>query len=97
MEGQIYDEAHVDRLRVEYTKLLTSSMRSEGYVVRADLSPDFTMSYNGGGKGFSFKLSVYGCFIGKKQAQSIKYLDEYRPILEEGNETEDAKRVDRRS
>ena len=83
INGQIYDEAHIDRLRTEYRGLLVSSMRCEGYVERIDLNSDFTLSYNGASKGFDFRLSVFGVFVGKKKAQGIKYVDGYKPALED--------------
>ncbi len=79
MEGTLYDEAHTDRLKREYLALLVLQMKSEGYVVRADIDPDWTMDYVGQSKGFKFKLSVYGTYIGKKKAQTVDRLYGYKP------------------
>ncbi len=79
IEGTLYDESHTDRLKREYLALVILQMKSEGYVVRADIDPDWTMSYISPAKGFKFKLSVYGSYIGKKKAQSVDRLYGYKP------------------
>ena len=79
MDGVLYDEAHTDRLKQEYLALLVLQMKSEGYVVRADIDPDWTMEYIGSRKGFKFKLSVYGCYVGKRKAQQVDKMYGYRP------------------
>ncbi len=79
MEGILYDEAHTDRLKQEYLALLMLQMKADGYVVRADIDPDWTMEYIGSRKGFKFKLSVYGCYVGKKKAQQVDKMYGYRP------------------
>lgn len=79
LEGEIYDESHIARLKAEYLALLTFDMRMKGYVPRVDINPDFTVDYRPG-KGFKFKITLYGSFIGKKKSQEIQGLDGYRPI-----------------
>lgn len=73
------------RLKSEYTALLILQMKSEGYVIRTDIDPDFTTSYNGGNKGFSFKLTVYGVFLGRRKAQEVKEVYGFQPIYESKN------------
>jgi len=75
----LYDEAHTDRLKREYLALVVLQMKTEGYVVRADVDPDWTMTYISPSKGFKFKLSVYGCYVGKKKAQEVDRLYGYKP------------------
>lgn len=82
IDGTLYDEAHASRLKAEYLALLVLQMKASGYVVRADIDPDFTMSYNGSGKGFCFRLSIYGVFLGKRKAQAISSMYGYRPTYE---------------
>lgn len=77
--GTLYDEAHIDRLKREYLALLVLQMKSEGYVVRADIDPDFTISYNGARNGYSFRLSIYGVYLGKRKAQQIDQMNGYKP------------------
>ena len=79
IEGTIYDEAHVDRLRKEYLALVVLQMKSEGYVPRSDIDQDFTFSFAGPKKGYTFRLSVYGVYVGKKTAQTIDSVYGYKP------------------
>jgi len=79
VNGVIYDDAAIPRLKSEYMRLLTGAMRDSGYVVRLDIDPDFTIMYNG--KGYDFDLSMYGVYVGKRRAQCVEYLDGTRPYM----------------
>lgn len=70
IEGQIHDEATIPRLKQQYVRLLNDKMIGQGYTIRLDLDPEFTISYNG--KTFEFGLSVYGVYVGRKQAKCIE-------------------------
>jgi hypothetical protein len=78
LEGEIYDDSHIVRLKGQYVVMLENSMRSKGYVPRYDIDPDFTVGYNG--KTFEFELSVYGVYVGKKRAQCIQGVDKNSPV-----------------
>jgi len=73
LEGEIYDDSVIPRIKDQYILMLKASMRSKGYVVRYDIDPDFTVSYNG--KTFDFMLSVYGVYVGRKKAEWISGID----------------------
>lgn len=77
--GQITDDIFIPRMKVEYVKLLSETMRDSGYVPRLDIDPDWSLSYNG--NYYEFTLSVYGSYIGKKNAACIDGLDKNRPIF----------------
>lgn len=77
LEGSIYDDAHIERLKHEYIALVVLGMKEEGYVPRYEIDVDFTLEYVG--YGYRFKVSVYGSFVGKRKAQEIDGLDGYRP------------------
>jgi hypothetical protein len=78
LSGQITDDIYIPRMKEEYVKLLADSMREEGYVQRLDIDPDWSISYTG--NYYEFVLSVYGSYIGKKNAACIDGLDKNRPI-----------------
>ena len=80
IEGQIYDEADIPKIKQQYIDLLFVMMQGKGFVVRYDIDPDFTVEYNG--KTFDFKLSVYGVFVGKRAAQCLSGVDKNKPILD---------------
>lgn len=78
LDGQILDDAIIPRMKIEYIRLLSESMKYEGYVIRLDIDPDWSLSYTG--NHYEFTLSVYGSFIGKRAAACIDGLDKNRPI-----------------
>lgn len=78
LDGEIYDEAAIPRIKQEYIDLLASMMKHKGYVLRFDIDPDFTVEYTG--KSFKFILSVYGVFVGKRKAQCLSGIDKNRAI-----------------
>lgn len=73
LEGEIYDDSHIVRLKDQYVFMVVSVMRNHGYVPRYDIDPDFTIGYNG--KTFEFQLSVYGVYVGKERAKCILGID----------------------
>lgn len=76
LDGNFYDDAEIVRLKKEYFDLLDCQMRSCGYVTRLDISPDFTIEYNENTETFSFRLSVYGVYVGKRKSEWILGVDE---------------------
>jgi hypothetical protein len=75
LDGIIYDDSTIARLKIEYIKLLLIEMETLGYVPRLDLDPDFTIRYNEKVQIFEFKLTTYGIYVGKKKTQWIIGLD----------------------
>jgi len=80
LDGNIYDDASIARLKTEYIKLLLIEMETLGYVPRLDIDPDFTIGYNKEAQIFEFKLTTYGIYVGKKKTQWIIGLDGTRVI-----------------
>jgi hypothetical protein len=78
LDGQIHDDRFIPRMKEEYVRLLADSMKDDGYVIRIDIEPDWSLSYTG--NYYEFILSVYGSYIGKKSAACIDGLDKNRPI-----------------
>lgn len=72
IDGQIYDEADVVRLREQYDSIMDHYLRGRGYVPHLDLDPVFTLDYNG--NYFEFKISWYGIYLGKAKAKCYKGL-----------------------
>lgn len=86
LDGQIYDDALIPRLQNEYIKILNTQMKLQGYAPRLDIDPQFTIQYNG--CSYDFKLSVYGTFVGKRNAECIQGLDGSKPIYIQNNKSE---------
>lgn len=71
LDGTIYDDSAMWRLKIEYIRLIISEMRLSGYVPRIDIAPDFTIEYNENTQAFKFEISLYGIYIGKRQSEWI--------------------------
>lgn len=85
LSGQILDDSFIPRIKGEYIRILSDSMRDCGYVPRLDIEPDWTILYTG--NHYEFILSVYGSYIGKKNASCIEGLDKNRPIYTPQNKS----------
>ena len=70
IDGQIYDEAEVLKVRTQYDQIMDNYLREKGYVPHLDLDPLFSMSYNG--NTFEFKITWYGVYLGKAKAKCYK-------------------------
>lgn len=75
LDGSIHDESAISRLRIEYIRLLTAEMRLNGYALRLDIDPDFTIEYVESTETFRFKLSVYGTYVGRRKSEWIIGID----------------------
>lgn len=75
LDGSIHDDSAIGRLKEEYVRLLNAEMRLAGYARRLDVGPDFTISYIEEKEYFTFELSVYGTYVGKKQSEWITGID----------------------
>ena len=80
LDGNIHDDSAIWRLKNEYLRLLTMEMRLSGYVPRLDMIPDFTVDYIEEKQYFTFKLSMYGVYVGKKKSEWILGIDGQRVV-----------------
>lgn len=87
IDGNIYDDSLIPRLREEYIRILHTQMRLQGYAPRLDIDPDFTIQYTG--KSYEFKLSVFGTFVGKRNAECLTGIDKNKPIFIQQNKSGD--------
>ena len=85
LDGSIYDDSFIPRLKEEYIKILETQMKLQGFSPRLDIDPDFTIEYNG--KFYNFELSLYGTFVGKKNAQCLIGIDKNKPIFTQQNKS----------
>jgi hypothetical protein len=80
LNGIIYDDSAIVRLRDEYGRLLKTEMKLLGYVPRLDINQDFTIKYIEEKQYFEFELTLYGVYVGKKKAEWIIGIDETKVI-----------------
>ena len=90
LDGVIKDESHIPRLKEEYLRLLVIQMRETGYAPRIDIEPDFTIDYNEQKQYFEFMLSIYGTYVGKRQAQWIQGIDGNKVIYTLPNKSKES-------
>lgn len=83
LDGSIYDDSSIPRLKEEYIKILETQMKLQGFSPRLDINPDFTIEYTG--KLYNFELSIYGTFVGKKNAECLIGIDKNKPIFIQQN------------
>lgn len=81
LDGSIHDEASIPRLRNEYIRLVSMEMKLSGYAIRLDINPDFTIQFNYKTETFTFNLSLYGVYVGKKKAEWILGIDGTKAIF----------------
>jgi hypothetical protein len=79
LEGEIYDESAIPRIKDQYVRMVNDLMYTKGYLPRIDIDPDFTVMYNG--KTFEFKLSSYGVFVGKRKCEQYSAVDKNKLIM----------------
>jgi hypothetical protein len=89
LQGLIYDDSAIGRLRNEYLRLLVSEMRLSGFVPRFDIDPDFTIDYNEQKKYFEFELTIYGTYVGKRKSEWIEGLYGLKPIYTQQNKSKE--------
>lgn len=81
LDGVIFDDSMIGRLKEEYIRLLISEMKLSGYVPRIDLDPDFTIRYNDIKNYFEFELSIHAVYTGKRKSEWIAGIDGTNPIF----------------
>jgi hypothetical protein len=90
ISGEIHDDSAIGRLRVEYLKMLTTQMKDGGYAVRLDIDPDFTIKYNKKTETFTFKISIYGTYVGKKKIECVVGIDGTQVIYTQPNKSKES-------
>jgi hypothetical protein len=76
--GQIRDDADFIRIRAELEKLTIEEMRDDGYLPIHELPSRWSTSLLD--KKYSFDLTMYGVYVGKRKAQEFDFLCEWKLI-----------------
>lgn len=74
LDGRINDDSDFVRLRAQYETMILHNMRDSGYVPVLDLGPLFSTRLDKDGH-YSFELTVYGIYVGRKKAWTIEGMD----------------------
>jgi hypothetical protein len=94
--GEIHDDSAIPRLKTEYIRLLKQQMTESGYAERLDIDPDFTIKYNRKTETFTFKISLYGTYLGKKKIECVVGIDGTTVIYTQPNKSSESS-LDRES
>ncbi len=90
ISGEIHDDSAIPRLKVEYIRLLQQQMKDLGYALRLDIDPDFTIKYNKKTETFTFKISIYGSYVGKKKIECVVGIDGTQVIYTQPNKSKES-------
>jgi hypothetical protein len=60
------DDSDMIRVRAQYENLLTQDMKGKGYARVLDIDPNFSVEFTG--ETWSFLMTMYGIYVGKKKA-----------------------------
>lgn len=80
IEGEIFDDALISRMKDEYTRLLLSQMKISNHVPRVDIQSDITIKYNIKKNIYTLKITIYGVNVGKEKIKWIEAVDGPVPI-----------------
>jgi bacillopeptidase F (M6 metalloprotease family) len=72
------DDSDIIRIKNQYENLLCSDMRGKGYLRILDLDPAFSVKFNG--KSWSFVMTIYGMYVGKRKAMEWEGISQWKLI-----------------
>ena len=72
-DGFIRDDSDFINLRTELEKMMCQQMRDEGYVPVYELYSNWATTWEPENKRYTFKLTIYGAFAGRRKAMQFNY------------------------
>jgi hypothetical protein len=90
LSGEIYDDSAIPRLKNEYATIIRQQMKDSGYAIRLDIDQDFTIRYNRKKETFTFKISLYGSYVGKKKIECVVGIDGTTVIYTQPNKSKES-------
>jgi hypothetical protein len=70
--GVIKDDSLIIKSREHFERLLVQRMRDGGYVPVLDMLPQFNLKYNSDINNFSFVLTMFAVYVGKKKSYQVE-------------------------
>jgi len=70
--GIIPSDSEFIKCRELFERTIVQGMRDGGYVPVLDVLPQFSVSYNMSQDNYTFSLTMFGIFIGKKKSHIIE-------------------------
>lgn len=81
--GEIRDDSDFPRLRLELERGMIEEMKAEGYLPIHDMSPLWSTERNHVGKKYSFRLTMYAAFAGKRKCEDYAFWSQGRLVKSE--------------
>ena len=69
--GELADDSFILGHREKMEKLIDMQMRDSGYVPHLDLDTQYYLSYNENKDSYSFRITSFGVYVGKKKSFEI--------------------------
>ena len=69
IDGLFKDDKYLQRIKRQFSKLLEEDFRERGYIRVLDLDEYFMVEYDHDKEEYSFQLTVYAVYVGKRKAK----------------------------
>jgi hypothetical protein len=63
---EFHDDSDMIRIKAQYESLLSQDMRGKGYARVLDIDTNFSVQFTG--ETWSFLMTMYGVYVGKRKA-----------------------------
>jgi hypothetical protein len=63
---EFHDDSDMIRIKAQYESLLSQDMRGKGYAKVLDIDTNFSVQFTG--ETWSFLMTMYGVYVGKRKA-----------------------------
>lgn len=80
IDGKAVDGETIIRIRKQIEDHIVDDMRNRGYVPVIDIMPSLYWEYDKDHEQFSYTLTVYGIYVGKRKSKEILGILDHRPI-----------------
>lgn len=75
IDGTVRDDSDFIRTRDTFELIIVRGMRDEGYVPVLGLGPSWSTEYNEEDGDYSFVLTMYGVYVGKRRSHQLEGVD----------------------
>jgi len=80
LEGSLEDR-NIVSAKERLVRFQETAMREDGFVPVLDLHPHFTLDYDPQSESYEFSLSVWGSYVGKKEAWLVDGMLDGKTIM----------------
>jgi hypothetical protein len=80
-EGVVAEGTNIVEFKDSQVRFIESQMRDEGFVPALDIEAQYTQQYDPVKNNYTFKISVYGLYVGEEEAWRAAGVMNGRTIL----------------